>query len=170
MSSIPSSIYNCLEKVLLECGLFSNDDSLRAIFVDSRINAWCTSLREANNATDRVRLNVEYLCQQYNSDGENALALLLRVLSDHKPADDACHQKLARLADEIELLFVQGNLPQERSQKGFNLRDLLQKLLGHKKKGVNGDVITQEMEVSGQAENVFQIGKIDGNGTLKVEK
>lgn len=169
MPSITPNIYSRLETVLLKCGPFSNNDSLRAIFIDSRISAWRTDLYETNNRTERVRLTIEYLCQQYNDKGENALLLLLQVISEHTSVGDACHQELIQLSDELRISLDEDSISEPQNRKKFSLRRFLENLLSHKRESY-GDVIAQEMDVSGQAENIFQIGKMSGNGTLKIKK
>ena len=92
-----------LRKILLKCGPFVSDRELRAVFADARISPWQNSLPEANNPIGRVEGVIDYLGDQYNDAGENALTLLLHVLSERHDLEDACRQELANLASEFEV-------------------------------------------------------------------
>lgn len=106
MSGIPSDLNNRLLVILLDCGPFASDNELRAIFVDARINPWRNRTLEANNPTSRVQVLIDTLHNQYNSSGQNVLALFLYVLSEQRHPEDACHQRLVRLATELEREMV----------------------------------------------------------------
>ena len=100
-SGIPRQLYNQLHTVLLDCGSFGTDHELKAIFVDNRLYPWRNRLPQADNPTRRVEGAINFLHNQYNDVGENALVLLLRVLSEHLDSRDACHQRLLDLANEL---------------------------------------------------------------------
>lgn len=101
MSAIPAEILSRLYRTLLNCGPFNTDDMLRAVFSDARLNAWYQHLPQAHNPDERIRLTVDFLRDRYNATQENALVLFLRVLSEQTSPNDACHQTLAQLADEL---------------------------------------------------------------------
>jgi hypothetical protein len=102
MSGIPPELNNRLQRALLECGPFANDSDIKAVFVDKRIIPWRNRLPQANNPTSRVQAVVEFLHDQFSDDRENALVLLLRVLSGRVDPGDACYGRLTQLADELE--------------------------------------------------------------------
>lgn len=105
MIGIPPDIYNRLLTVLLECGPFSSDSELGSVFVDARLSPWRYGLPQVNNPGQRVRATVASLSSRYNSSQENALVLLLCVLSESVSPHDACHRKLAKLAEELDSYF-----------------------------------------------------------------
>jgi hypothetical protein len=102
MPGIPPDLNNRIQAVLLECGPFDSDRDIRAVFVDNRLSPWRQSLPQAGNLAARVQAVVEYLHDRYNAAGDNALVLLLCVLSERIDPGDACHQRLAGLAAELE--------------------------------------------------------------------
>ncbi|GAB4537203.1 MAG: hypothetical protein Kow0063_23630 [Anaerolineae bacterium] len=106
LPGISPSNYRRLRDNLLECGPFAGDRELRAIFVDARIRPWRDGLPTAGDRNSRVNAVIEYLYTQYSEAHENALVLLLRVLSDQIDAGDARHKDLADLADELEHVLI----------------------------------------------------------------
>ncbi len=106
MPAIQAEILNRLYQTLLTCGPFANDDVLRAVFADTRLNAWYHQLPQAGNPDERVKLVVDFLRQRNSATQENALILLLHVLSEQTASNDACHQTLAQLADELAPVLV----------------------------------------------------------------
>jgi DNA-binding NarL/FixJ family response regulator len=86
-----------LRSVLLNCGPFDTDDSLRAIFVDKRIITWRKDLRTSNSQTQRVDAIIDMLYGKYNEKKENALVLLLAVLLDKTTPANACYGHLRQL-------------------------------------------------------------------------
>ncbi len=102
MANIPPNLYNQLRRTLLNCGPFTNNAELKAIFVDTRISCWRDNLPDAINAINRVNATIDFLSGQSNVSGENALVLLLHVLSDQKSPDDVCHQQLAALTNQLQ--------------------------------------------------------------------
>jgi hypothetical protein len=99
---IPPDLNNRIQVALLDCGPFSSDDAIRAVFVDNRLSPWRNSLPQANNPNSRVQAIVEFLYDRFSQAGENAVVSLLRVLSERTDPGDACHQRLADLADKLE--------------------------------------------------------------------
>lgn len=100
--SLPPDLYQRVQEALLACGPFADGAALRAFFVNTLLAPWRDMLPEAQNSQERVRAVIDVLSQRdYAETGENGLALLLRVLSDNTPAADACHARLASLADEV---------------------------------------------------------------------
>lgn len=99
--SLAPDLYLRLQTTLLKCGPFTTDHELGALFVDTRIIPWRNQLPQAVTPANRVRAVIDALYYQYSTSRENALVLLLRVLSDQAHIEDACRQQLAQLADEL---------------------------------------------------------------------
>ncbi len=94
-------IHRRLRQTLLRCGPFDHDRNLRVVFIDARLSVWREGLPEALSRAERVDAVIAYLLDRYNRDGENALILFLRVLSEQFWQADACHQQLGELAEEL---------------------------------------------------------------------
>jgi hypothetical protein len=101
-ASITPDLHRRLQETLLNSGFFESGKKLRAIFIDTRINPWRNRLPEANDLQERVLTVIEFMHSKRNDLQENALVLLLRVLSDNIPIGDACHSQLSKLAKELE--------------------------------------------------------------------
>jgi hypothetical protein len=95
-------LYSRLRAALLDCGPFGSEGELRAVFVDQRISPWRNHLPAAGNPMQRVEAIISFLYNQYSVAQENALVLLLKVLSEQNDPADVCQQRLAQLADELE--------------------------------------------------------------------
>lgn len=103
--SIPPDLNNLLHATLLRCEAFESDRALRAVFADARIDSWRHKIPHADSPDERTKEVVDYLHRQTDEHGENALVLLLRVLSEQMPSADARHQELTALAEELEREF-----------------------------------------------------------------
>jgi len=101
MSGIPGDLYGRVQAALLRCGACDSDRALRALFVDARLSAWRDLLPEAGSRAERARAVIAALSEHTHPAGENALALLLRVLAENIPPGDALREDLAALAGEV---------------------------------------------------------------------
>lgn len=101
MSGIPGDLYGRVQAALLRCGACDSDRALRALFVDARLSAWRDLLPEAGTRAERARAVIAALSERTHPAGENALALLLRVLAENTPPGDALREDLAALAGEV---------------------------------------------------------------------
>jgi hypothetical protein len=105
-AGIPPTMYSQLREALLDCGPFGNDSQLRSVFAHAKLRPWRHSVPQAANAADRVDAVIAFLVEKQRADTkENALVLLLRVLSERLDPADECHPRLARSADELELVL-----------------------------------------------------------------
>ncbi|HOU13056.1 MAG TPA: SUMF1/EgtB/PvdO family nonheme iron enzyme [Anaerolineae bacterium] len=100
MNGIPSDLYQRLQAALLRCPAFESDRALRALFVDEHLAPWHDALPEADSRVARVQAAIDRLSQATHANGDNALELLLRVLSENTPEGDRLRDELAALANE----------------------------------------------------------------------
>lgn len=101
-TGLPSVLHNRLVNVLKRSPQFNSNANLRAIFIDSRIHPWVDNLPEADTLTNRVRVTISCLYDQYGANGENALALLLQVLVDNTHSAIALHHDLSETIVEFK--------------------------------------------------------------------
>jgi hypothetical protein len=101
MDGIPGDLYGRVQSALLRCGPFDSDRTLRPLFVDARLSAWRDLLPEAGSRVERAQAVIDALSQRANPAGDNALALLLRVLAENTQPGDACQGQLMALAQEV---------------------------------------------------------------------
>ena len=99
---ITPTLHKRLCETLRRCDPFGSDEALRSIFISRGLSAWHDSLPDANSPHDRVLKTIDFLRDKYTADQENALVLLLRALSEYMNYNDARHQSLRELADELE--------------------------------------------------------------------
>lgn len=122
MNGMPGDLYGRVQAALLRCGPFDSDRALRSFFVDNRLSAWRDLLPEADSRVERARAVIEALSQRENLAGENALALLLRVLAENTPLGDICREQLAVLAGEVAVALragaATGNAPSAQPPAG----------------------------------------------------
>ncbi len=103
MPAIPAELTQRLRNTLNRCSPLDSDHALRAVFVDARLAPWRDRVPEnTSDRAARVNLLIAALCDKTNARGDNALLLLLRVLAEHTPPDDALHNDLAQLAADIQ--------------------------------------------------------------------
>ena len=76
--------------------------------MDERLTPWYDALPEADTRAARVRAVIDRLSQATNPAGDNALELLLRVLSENTPEGDALRDDLAALAHETAQALADG--------------------------------------------------------------
>lgn len=98
---ISASTYRQLISILLRCGPFDSNQALRATFVDRRISLWRDSVQDADSPKQRVIRLIDFLCDKYNSEQENALILFLYVLRDQTQPGDICYHDLEKFANEF---------------------------------------------------------------------
>ncbi len=99
---LPSDLYNRLCNVLKKCAQFRSHEDLQSVFI-TNLAPWYESLPQTSNLDSRVRQTIALLHQQHNDRGDNALVLLLRILSECVDSDNALHHELAALADAVEV-------------------------------------------------------------------
>lgn len=104
---------------LLKCNEFKSDEDLHAAFADPRINMWQDTLHTATNLQSRVRAVVDLLLDKHDSDGQNALFLLLTVLSENYRPADAMHLELLDLASELQTALDPWKPTRTKTDKNF---------------------------------------------------
>jgi hypothetical protein len=105
---IPPTTYRELRDALSDCDPFESNRKLRDIFALTSLRPWRSNLPEADSRMGRVDGVIGYLHDKHRRDGANALVLLLRVLSEQIDAEDARHQRLVSLAEDLELALGGG--------------------------------------------------------------
>ncbi|GAB4537166.1 MAG: hypothetical protein Kow0063_23520 [Anaerolineae bacterium] len=109
MADISSGLHKRLRETLLDCGPFEDDSQLRAVFAHPKLKPWRHSLPQASNPAGRVDATIDFLRERRRADTrENALVLLLRVLSERLDPGDECHLRLVELAGELAQVFEGG--------------------------------------------------------------
>lgn len=103
---IPDPLYNALCEVLLQCGVFDSDGSLKTVFVVKSIHLWRDDLPQAASSRKRVEATIDYLYDKCNSRGENALVLFVDVLANRFSSDDGLHHELTRISEHLSSLKV----------------------------------------------------------------
>lgn len=136
-AGIPLDLLSQLRETLLECEQFESDRQLRSVFAYARLKPWRNSLPQAASPTSRVDAVIDFLVNKRRSDTkENALVLLLRVLSNLIEERDELHQHLANLADELENALG-GNSTTNRPGQNTNPET-----------DIRGDAITMNAEMA----------------------
>ncbi len=106
-AGISPVLYSHMRAALQICGAFDSDETLRAIFVDARLAPWQTQIPEANSVSARIERTIAFLfAHTADASGrlENALVLLLHVLSERTETGDANQRRLLELAEELATL------------------------------------------------------------------
>lgn len=101
LKGIDPHLLNKLKEVLLICAPIHSDNSLRTIFVDSRISQWHATIPEASSPQDRVEKLVHFLIQEKDSSDNNGLVLFLSCLSERINQDNKCSYELERLSSDL---------------------------------------------------------------------
>lgn len=119
MTTISPSLNQQLYRVLLRCGPFDSNANFKAIFVDARISEWRNLLPDATPSRQaRVEAVVNALGERFNTDGKNALVLLLHVLRDRTSSYDSCHSQLGTLANALAQELKPPTIPPQTSNSG----------------------------------------------------
>ena len=98
--SLPPDRYNAIRQLLLDCAPMDSNRAIRALFMQGKLSTWKNRVPDATDRQERVELLIERFADKHNSDGENALLLLLEVLRDREETADLCHKQLQ---DELGL-------------------------------------------------------------------
>ena len=102
MPGLPPDLHQRLCAALIASGYCDSAAALRRLFVDARLVPWRNHLPDADTPEGRAEAVIAALWERHHAEtGDNALALLLHVLSEHFEGDALC-QTLADLAAECE--------------------------------------------------------------------
>ncbi len=102
MAGLSPVLLNEIHEVLLACDCMQSHTDLKNLFTDRRLNGWQHGVPETNSSRGRVNATINYLIDKQNSDGENALALFMRVLSEQPGLTQRYRQRLLELAEQIQ--------------------------------------------------------------------
>ena len=110
MAGITSELHQQIRTVLLDCGPFDDNSQIRDLFTDSRISPWRFSLPSRDNIIARVEAYIAFLASKHRADnGQNALVLLLRVLSDRLDEGSDCPHRLTAVANDLAAVLGEAN-------------------------------------------------------------
>lgn len=98
---IPPQIRNHLREVMLNCGPFKDQDSLKNLFIVKELSRWRDTIPEAKTSSDRVDVTIDHLSQQ-NNGRKNGLISLLEVLRDRQGEGDDCIIQLDNRIKELK--------------------------------------------------------------------
>ncbi len=102
MSGIPPDLHQQIRAVLLDCGPFDDNSQIRDLFADARISPWRFSLPSRDNIIARVEAFIAFLAGKHRADdGQNALVLLIRVLSERLDENSDCQPRLTAVANDL---------------------------------------------------------------------
>lgn len=119
MTDISSTMYSRLRKTLMDCGPFENNERLKAAFAHPKLKPWRNSVPEASSRSGRVDLAIYRLLERYNTANQNAMVLFLQVSCEIEDPDTKCHQRLTRLADDLQGTLGDGS-PDHRLEQEAN--------------------------------------------------
>jgi len=91
-----------LQGTLLRVGTFHSYVTLRSLFIDERIHQWIDLIPQVTTTRERIQVVISEFSNLSNANYENALVLFLRVLADLIPVEDANHQEILQLADQVD--------------------------------------------------------------------
>jgi hypothetical protein len=102
MSGIPPALHQQIRTILLECGPFDDNSQIRDLFADARISPWRFSLPSRDNVIARVEAFIAFMAGKHRADdGQNALVLLLLVLSERLDEGSDCPHRLTAVANDL---------------------------------------------------------------------
>ena len=102
MSGLSADLYSRVRRSLLDSDSFSGNEELTDLFSHPDLLPWRQNVPQRSTASARADAVIDRLVNRSRADtGENALALLLRVLADRTDSGDALHSVLLSLASEV---------------------------------------------------------------------
>lgn len=105
-----------LRNVFLRCYVFDSEQTLRAVFVDSRIRRWYNTLPSAEHKLGRVMTVINHLSDLYTRTYDNALVLFIDVLREQTDQQDIIYKELSELHSALgQILQPKGSV----SEKSF---------------------------------------------------
>ena len=106
MSGIPPDLHQQIRTILLDCGPFDDNSQIRDLFTDARISPWRFSLPSRDNIIARVEAFIAFLAGKHRADdGQNALVLLLHVLSERLDENSDCQPRLTAVANDLAAIL-----------------------------------------------------------------
>ena len=102
MSGISPSIMREMRRLLVTCSEFNTTTNLQALFVDSRLVPFGSSLPMADNRMQNVDNIIAHLYKRHLRDGSNALLNLITVLAE-RYSNEYLGTQLFALADRSKI-------------------------------------------------------------------
>lgn len=98
--ALSSQLQNQVRQYLMNSPYLDGNDSLRRLFIDTRISMWRNNLPEAGSRASRANAVIAAFDKMNN--GYNVLALILQVIVDNTPHGDAAKGQGAELARQVQ--------------------------------------------------------------------
>lgn len=149
MPSLQPNLHNRLRTELLRRGEFVSYDNLRAVFADPRLQTWQNNVPSANNPASLVNFTISKFMDDWNTDNDNVLAMLLVVL-----AETGGDPKLYELAREVQVALLRGKIAESESE--------IDQALEHKARGWS--------DVAYADGRIVKLKALIGNYNLKMEE
>lgn len=149
MPSLQPNLHNRLRTELLRRGEFVSYDNLRAVFADPRLQTWQNNVPSANNPASLVNFTISKFMDDWNTDNDNVLAMLLVVL-----AETGGDPKLYELAREVQVALLRGKIAESESE--------IDQALEHKARGWSDAAYADG--------RIVKLKALIGNYNLKMEE
>ena len=145
-------VWQRLRATLSECDAFRSDEALQGLFATPRLRPWAERVPAAPTIAARVDAVLAMLWKRRHANGNPAVVNLLLALRDSVHPEDALHEELDVLAEEVRPLLEEDSEPPPFATG--------------RPEGHSGDVIQQNVTISdqGQAGNISITGKVQEEG------
>ncbi len=101
MQGIPSNLQSRMRNALSKTGIFMNQASLLAIFMEERLKGFETNLPAGSTINERIDNTLHYLSgKSIHTTSENVLWIFLLEVANREPAQASSHYELKNLAQE----------------------------------------------------------------------
>jgi len=109
MAGVPNDLHKALQDVFLTCDPFGTDKGVADLFVVGRLYPWRHAISHADNPQARATAVIAKLHDKRNTDGQNALALLVEVLQEQTDSETELYQQLGELLVRLDTWGAKGS-------------------------------------------------------------
>ncbi len=103
MPGISPGLHKSIREELLKCDPLKDSAVLENIFNDPRLDTWLYTYPRKGTPLNQVTAIINFLLPKEGGDGQNALALFMRVLSEYLGPKSVRGQDLFKLANDLEV-------------------------------------------------------------------